>query len=101
VERRRDLGELGFHRVLHREEACLELEALELLVGVGDEIAHAIDHLLLVSEIPLLIGNLGLLLEELVERTPFRRQLLHRRVMTALSESHYVAVACQMYRGIE
>jgi hypothetical protein len=70
VERRRDLRELGFHRVLHRENSSLD--ALELLVGVGDEAAHAVDYFLLVSKEPLLVRDLRLRLEKLEERSPFR-----------------------------
>jgi hypothetical protein len=98
VEHRRDLRDLGLHRVLHREN--FSLDALELLVGVGDEAAHAVDHLLLVSKEPLLVQDLGLRLEELVERSPFRRQLLHRREVAALGESRSVAVSRQIFRGI-
>jgi hypothetical protein len=52
-----------------------------------------------VSKEPLLVHDLGLRLEELVERSPFRRQLLHRREVAALGESRGVAVSRQIFRG--
>jgi hypothetical protein len=71
-----------------------------LFVGVGDEAAHAVDHFFLVGKEPLLVHDLGLRLEELVERSPFRRQLLHRREVAALGESRGIAVSRQIFRGI-
>jgi hypothetical protein len=61
VEGRCYLRKLCFHGVLDVVE--LVFEALDLLAGVGDEAADSVEHLLLVSEVSLLIGGGGLRLE--------------------------------------
>jgi hypothetical protein len=88
------LGELGFHGVL--DVVDVVLEPLDLLVGVGDEATDAVEDLLLVGEVALLIGGVGLRLEEVVDRVSFGREIVHGGELPSIRESGGVAVARQI-----
>jgi hypothetical protein len=69
------LGELGLHDML--DVVDMVLEPLKLLVGVDDESSDAVENLFLVGEVALLVGGIGLCLEEIIDRAPFGREVVH------------------------
>jgi hypothetical protein len=91
------LGELGFHGVLDMVDVVLE--PLDLLVSVGDETTDAVEDLLLVGLVALLVGGVGLYLEEVVDRAPFGREIVHGGDPPSIRESGGVAVAGQIQSG--